>query len=425
MPRLPPSCVIRQVSELKLRYDNGLTKIFETAEQVDGMQNYLEDLQPKLKQATVDTDALLEKIAIDTKSANEVKAVVAEEKLVCDVQAAEAGELAASCQADLDLAMPALEGAIAALKSLSKNDIVEIKAMKKPPDAVKLVMEAVCIMMNVKADKIKDPNGGSRKIDDYWGPSLRVILADPSFLKKLMDYDRDNMAPAMVERVTEYTKMDVFEPEVVKKGSIAAAGLCKWVHAMIVYDKIAKNVAPKKAALKEAEETLATAKAALEDKEAALKEVMDKLVGLNNQLAAAEKKKSDLQKQVSDCATKLRRAEQLLNGLGGEKMRWTELSKVLSTRCAALCAQHSQGEVHRRCGRSAPSPDNVHERVSCVFRQVRQPHWRCPSQQWSHRISRRVHPLVSRRRPLGVVDSSPYEEHSAHGWVFGPNDAWR
>ena len=69
-------------------------------------------------------------------------------------------------------------------------------------------------------------HGGSRKIDDYWGPSLRVILADPSFLKKLMDYDRDNMAPAMVERVTEYTKMDVFEPEVVKKGSIAAAGLC-------------------------------------------------------------------------------------------------------------------------------------------------------------------------------------------------------
>merc|ERR1719181_2494297 len=102
--------------------------------------------------------------------------------------------------------------------------------------------------------------------------------------------------------------MPEFDPDLVKKGSVAAAGLCKWVHAMIVYDKVAKNVGPKKAALKEANDAL------------------------NEQLAAAEKKKGDLADQVQDCATKLKRAEQLINGLGGEKTRWTELSKVLAVR---------------------------------------------------------------------------------------------
>ena len=35
----------------------------------------------------------------------------------------------------------------------------------------------------------------------------------------------------------------VRDPEVVaKKGSVAAAGLARWVHAMIKYDKVAKNV---------------------------------------------------------------------------------------------------------------------------------------------------------------------------------------
>ena len=110
------------------------------------MQKYLEDLQPKLKQATIETDALLEKIAVDTVDANKVKAVVAVEKEACDKQAAEANEIAASCQADLDLAMPALGARSPPLKSLSQGDITEIKAMKKPPDAVKMVMEAVCIM---------------------------------------------------------------------------------------------------------------------------------------------------------------------------------------------------------------------------------------------------------------------------------------
>ena len=71
---------------------------------------------------------------------------------------------------------------------------------------------------------------------------------------------------------------------------------------MIVYDRVAKNVAPKKAALKEAQETLAAAKLALAEKEAALKDVMDKLDSLNDKLAAAEKKKSDLQNQVMPAA---------------------------------------------------------------------------------------------------------------------------
>ena len=37
--------------------------------------------------------------------------------------------------------------------------------MKKPPAAVKMVMEAVCIMMGVKPEKVKDPAGGTKKIE--------------------------------------------------------------------------------------------------------------------------------------------------------------------------------------------------------------------------------------------------------------------
>lgn len=73
--------------------------------------------------------------------------------------------------------------------------------MKKPPAAVKLVMEAVCIMMGVKPDKIKDPNGGTKKLDDYWGPAQKNLLGDSRFLQNLMDYDKDNMDSAMVEKV--------------------------------------------------------------------------------------------------------------------------------------------------------------------------------------------------------------------------------
>lgn len=77
---------------------------------------------------------------------------------------------------------------------------------------------------------------------------------------------------AAVSKVkTNYTDDTDFDPEKVKKGSVAAAGLCKWVHAMVVYNRVAKVVGPKREALVEAESTLAQAMAELSEKQAMLK----------------------------------------------------------------------------------------------------------------------------------------------------------
>jgi dynein heavy chain len=50
--------------------------------------------------------------------------------------------------------------AIAALNTLKPTDITLVKSMKNPPDAVKLVMAAVCVMKDVKPDRINDPATG-------------------------------------------------------------------------------------------------------------------------------------------------------------------------------------------------------------------------------------------------------------------------
>lgn len=43
-----------------------------------------------------------------------------------------------------------LKAALAALDTLTKADITEVKAMKNPPKPVKIVMEACCIMKDVR-----------------------------------------------------------------------------------------------------------------------------------------------------------------------------------------------------------------------------------------------------------------------------------
>lgn len=50
--------------------------------------------------------------------------------------------------------MPALLAAEASLKSLNKNDITEVRSMKRPPAGVVYVIESICIVKNIKPNKV-------------------------------------------------------------------------------------------------------------------------------------------------------------------------------------------------------------------------------------------------------------------------------
>ena len=311
------------VFERRARYANGLQKLQETEAQVEGMEEELTALQPKLKEASIATDAKLVQVSASQEVAAVEKGKVEIEEKACNEQAAVAGAQKAECEGILAEAIPILEAAVAALKTLNKSDIVEVKNLKKPPKGVVVTMEAICIMFGKKAKRIKDPEGGTGKVDDYWECAQKEVLADTKFLQSLFDFDKDNVPQKIIDKVTVYTKREDFTPERITKASVAAAGLCKWVHAIVSYDRVAKLVAPKRADLAKATSDLAAAKAALAIKQAQLKEVLDQLAILQAELDETMAKKEELAASVEDCANKLARATKLIGGLGGEKVRWT------------------------------------------------------------------------------------------------------
>ena len=48
--------------------------------------------------------------------------------------------------------------------SFQPSDITIVKSMKSPPAGVKVVMAAVCVMKDLKPDKINDPAGTGQKV---------------------------------------------------------------------------------------------------------------------------------------------------------------------------------------------------------------------------------------------------------------------
>lgn len=87
-------------------------------------------------------------------------------------------------------------------------------------------------------------------------------------------------------------------------------------------------VAPKKARLAEAQQSLAHTMALLNQKRAELKAVEDRLESLQETFNEKTEEKARLEFQVDLCAKKLERAEKLIGGLGGEKSR---SEKILRT----------------------------------------------------------------------------------------------
>ena len=317
------------VKKEKDRYQNGLEQLAAAEESVGGMQKELTDLQPVLRQSQKDTDALMSEIEDKLPGVRKEEETVGKEAAVAQKEADKVQKQVDEVQADLDEAIPALNDALKALDTIKPADIDEVRKLAKPPATVKLVAEAICVMLGEKPVKVPDPDDPTKKVWDFW-PTSQKMLNDKGFIPKLKNYDKDNIPIKVMKEIrTKYKQDPAFTPENAKKASSAAAGLCKWCYAMDTYDRVAKVVGPKKEALELAQKSLAVTMAALNKKKASLQQTQDNLSALQAKLAQSKRKKEELAAQVDLCGKKLVRAKQLIGDLGGEKLKWTGFTRAL------------------------------------------------------------------------------------------------
>lgn len=207
----------------KKRYEIGLEKLVSAEAEVSVMQLALEALQPQLVVAAGKVADTMKKVEAESADAAEVEKVVMIDEAAANEQAQVAQGIKDECDANLAEAMPILEAALAALNTLTTADIAIIKTMKNPPKGIKLVMEAVCILKDVKPDKIPAASGIGT-VEDYWGPSKKV-LGDIKFFDGLINYDKDNIPPKTMQKLQEKILHDeYFDPEKIKTVSSAAEG---------------------------------------------------------------------------------------------------------------------------------------------------------------------------------------------------------
>uniref|UniRef100_A0AC35FFV6 Uncharacterized protein n=1 Tax=Panagrolaimus sp. PS1159 TaxID=55785 RepID=A0AC35FFV6_9BILA len=164
---------------------------------------------------------------------------------------------------------------------------------------------------------------------DYWITSQKV-LSDIHFLSRIRTFPRDKVSNKTMRLIrANYLSKPEFDAENMKQVSAAAEGLCFWVKAIDIYNKIAKVVDPKKEKLKKSELMVKQHMKQLEQRRKALQEVTERLQKLSDQFSHMSQRKQDLQNQIQNCELKMTRAEKLLETLENERGRWDSNLKVL------------------------------------------------------------------------------------------------
>jgi hypothetical protein len=79
------------------KYENGYEKIIVTEKSVEGMQKNLIELQPKLKQAAIDTEVKMKEVSVNKAEADVLKEGIQGEEAVVKAAVDEANAIKSDC----------------------------------------------------------------------------------------------------------------------------------------------------------------------------------------------------------------------------------------------------------------------------------------------------------------------------------------
>ena len=314
----------QEIGSLAERMDTGLSKLIEAAESVAILAEELKVKEKELAVASKEAEVVLKEVTTKAQAAEKVKNQVqkVKDKAQAIVDSIEADKVIA--EGKLEAARPALEEAEAALNTIKPADIATVKKLGKPPHLIMRIMDQVLILFQRPLNRVEpDPEKPCAK--PSWNRSLQLMAGN--LLQALLTFPKDTINDETVELMEPVLVMEDFNLEAAKKSCGNVAGLLSWAKAMYTFFFINKEVLPLKANLAVQEARLQAAMADLNTAQAQLDEKQRELDVVQAKYDEAMRHKQTLIDDANKCRRKMEAASALINGLGGERERWTEQSK--------------------------------------------------------------------------------------------------
>jgi dynein heavy chain 1 len=98
--------------------------------------------------------------------------------------------------------LPAVEESKNAVQGIKKAQLVEVRSMASPPNAVKYALESICLLLGERANSWKD---------------IRAILVKDDFIPRIVQFNTDYITPDIVDKMKQYVNNPDWDFEKVGK----------------------------------------------------------------------------------------------------------------------------------------------------------------------------------------------------------------
>ncbi|EDX15768.1 GD15126 [Drosophila simulans] len=316
-----------EFAERIARLQSGMSKLAECARQVDTLKHQLAIQEVQLAAKNAAADKLIVIVSAESEKVKRERYIASEEEKRVRIIEEDVSIKTKMCEEDLRQAEPALVAAQAALNTLNKNNLTELKSFGSPPKAVVNVCAAVMVLL---------ASNGKIPRDRSWKASKLMMVRVDQFLNDLLNYNKDNIHPNIIETLQEYLKDPEFNPDKVVQKSVAAAGLCAWVINLHRYHQVFLIVGPKQQALQDSHQELLEARERLQYLKAKINNLEAKLAEIQAEFENAVGEKQMCQREADKTAFTIDLAHRLVNGLANENVRWKESVQSLLAKIGTL-----------------------------------------------------------------------------------------
>ena len=267
----------------------------------------------------------------EKQEAQKLKEIVEAKEMTASFEKSIAEKLEQECKEQLSKEVAKLEEAKKELAKIKEKDLVELRSYSKPPPAIRIIMEMLLILLGRKIFIDEQIKGKTKvKIPNYW-KSIQEMLKNLKKLRTdLEQYDKKRLPipEDVIDQVNE--RLDALQAEKSPQQiSGAMLGVYEWVETILAYDKVEKDIMPKKEALKEAKEELERKTEECKKSQEELRAIETKRDELETMFRKQNSEKESLKQAIADCQAKLIRAQELNDRLKGEKKSWSEKMKKL------------------------------------------------------------------------------------------------
>ena len=108
-----------------------------------------------------------------------------------------------------------------AVKGIKKQHLVELRSLGNPPPAVKMALEAICLLLGEGAADWK---------------TIRSIIVRENFISTIVNFSTADISDSVRDMmINKYLNNPDFNFEKVNRASVACGPLVKWATAQVIH----------------------------------------------------------------------------------------------------------------------------------------------------------------------------------------------